>query len=214
MRFLTLAFLILFVGVSISVTAQEELSKEDKKRWTNKAKEYRKDPAALKKLTEDKVAYQQEALQSKSELANLESQLNQQREQLAMAQQQNAQLTSQLSAANQTISDLNNQIDQMASMPPASMPETSAPSGDNYNMGVLYRVQVGAYKAVPAKYDGLPDVTVEDVGNIKKVLLGNYRNYDEAVSRMRSLKSQGYKSPWVVAFRDGQRVSLKEARGY
>lgn len=218
MRIFTLLFTTLFVFVSISVSAQEELSKEDKKRWVAKAKEYKKDPAALKKLTEDKVAYQQEALQAQSEIASMQSQVTQGQDQLSLLQQQNVQLTNQLNDANQIISDLNNQVDQLSTLqsarPEPTMPEPVEPTQPDWNQGVVYRVQVGAYRRVPSKYDGMSDVYVETVDNLQKVLLGNYRNYDEAVSRMRSLKSQGYKNPWVVAYRDGSRTSLRDARGY
>jgi len=217
MRFLALLCTVTFVLASFAVQAQEELSKDEEKRWKQMAKDYKKDPAALKKLTEDKVAYQQEALQAKSEIARLQNQLSQQTDQLTMLQQQNNQLTTQLNDANQIISDLNNQVDQLQNMPPpepADRPQPNQPVEENFNQGVVFRVQVGAYRRVPAKYDGMPDLTVEAAGNLQKVLLGNYRNYDDAVARMRSLKSQGYKNPWVVGFRDGVRVSLREARGY
>ncbi len=91
-----LCLALLFAGTS----AFAQLSKQEKKEWKKKAKEYAKNPANLKQFTEEKqsaenqvstlnkkITEMQGAMSSKdARIAELEDQLSQLRGQLAQAQ--------------------------------------------------------------------------------------------------------------------------------
>jgi multidrug efflux pump subunit AcrA (membrane-fusion protein) len=208
----------LFVVMTLALVAPpsfgQQLSKDEKKEWKKKAKEYRKNPAQLKQLTEERDQYKMEAQQAMAQLNTMQANQQQFQAQLAQVQQENKQLKQQLMTAEQTINQL-----QQANMPPQPSdpgPVNPAPPEEDYSRGVVYRVQVGAYSIgkIPGKVQNIPDMRVEDAGNIQKVVIGNYRDFNDAKARQSELKRQGFSSAWIVAYKNDMRVSLKEARGY
>jgi len=208
----------LFVVMALALAAPpsfgQNLTKDEQKEWKKKAKDYRKNPAQLKQLTEERDQYKMEAQQATAQLNTMQANQQQFQAQLSQAQQENQQLKQQLMAAQQTINQL-----QQTTMPPEPTPTVPSgpdPSMEDYSMGVVYRVQVGAYSygKIPGKVQSIPDMRVEDAGNIQKVVIGNYRDFNEAKARQSELKRQGFSSAWIVAYKDDVRVSLKEARGY
>jgi hypothetical protein len=45
---------------------------------------------------------------------------------------------------------------------------------------------------------------------MQKVTLGNFRDYWEADKFKKYLRDMGVKDAWIVPFKDGQRVDIKE----
>lgn len=79
--------------------------------------------------------------------------------------------------------------------------------------GVIYRVQVGAYKRKLSKqiFSGLPDlVTVTSENGVTKYLTGTFTDYNEAAKHKVDLLVKGYQGAFVVAFKDGKRANLNE----
>ncbi len=72
---------------------------------------------------------------------------------------------------------------------------------------VVYRIQLGAYGEDPgkAKYKGLPDVSIVKEGSFYKVLVGSFKNKEDAVKRRAELQAQGFNG-FVVAYQNGARV--------
>jgi N-acetylmuramoyl-L-alanine amidase len=91
------------------------------------------------------------------------------------------------------------------SNPAAPNPSTTA--------GVVFRVQVGAFTKgkIPQNIQNMPDMMLEDAGRIQKVLVGNYWNIADARVRVAEVKRQGAPDAFIVAFRDGMRISVEEA---
>jgi len=79
----------------------------------------------------------------------------------------------------------------------------------------VYRVQVGAFKnkidanKLYPKMSSLVYATGED--GITRYYSGNYDNYDDAEAYRKVLVTNGYKSSFVVAYEEHERVTLKEA---
>lgn len=87
--------------------------------------------------------------------------------------------------------------------------------------GVFYKIQIGAYK------DKIPDSAnklikkislirnvenyVDDNG-VKIFTTGNLRLYNEAVTMQNQVKQEGIKNAIIVAYHDGKRITLTEAR--
>lgn len=80
---------------------------------------------------------------------------------------------------------------------------------------VYFRVQIAtsSNKVEPVSYNfrGLNDVIVEKVGKYYKYYLGNFVTFAEAQEKKEQAKSKGYDSAFLVAFKNGQKVSLSEA---
>jgi hypothetical protein len=78
--------------------------------------------------------------------------------------------------------------------------------------GVVYRVQVGAYKRKISKqiYTGVDDLfTVTGNDGITRYLTGNFKDYNEAAKRKVDMLVKGYEGAFIVAYKDGQRVTLE-----
>jgi len=83
--------------------------------------------------------------------------------------------------------------------------------------GVYFRVQVGAIlkpyfaRVVYAEYDILRDVKCEYIDSWHKFTLGSFNTYQEATAyKTRILTETPTKSAFIVAYRDGNRVPLRE----
>lgn len=79
--------------------------------------------------------------------------------------------------------------------------------------GVVYRVQVGAYRRPLSKqvFAGLPDVvSVTSENNVTKYMTGTFTDYNEAAKHKVDMVVKGYQGAFVVAFKNGQRVRLNE----
>jgi flagellar biosynthesis GTPase FlhF len=210
MRFLTLLFILALVFSGGQSYAQE-LSKDEVKAIKSELKQYRKDPAAFQQLKDEHRLYRKQSEDFERQLNALRSNQGMESDQLTRKQQEVAELNNQLMSAQATIQRLE---DELARRPESTTmpPSTAKP---NYMTGLVFRVQIGAYrkKAVPGQAQTSDQMTVESGDDMQKILIGNFRNYDEAKELGDYFKQIGLKDAWVVPYRDGQRITLKEALG-
>lgn len=209
-----LASFFLFTSCSSSKSAQGaagqtqdlELSKEEEKEWKDKARQYVKNPDALKALTESRELYQAEADRFEAQANELQAQINQYQNRIAQLEEENMQLTNNMMTAQQTIQQLTEENEELASRGPAEPMEEDM-------SGTLFRVQVGAFKKnrVPEALDTGENMDLEEDEGMQKVVVGKFRNFEEAKQLMNYLQNMGVKGAWVVSYIDGQRVPLKEA---
>ncbi len=75
--------------------------------------------------------------------------------------------------------------------------------------GVIFRVQVGAYRKIDLSRfkDNNRNFGVLQDGDILKYELGSFNNPKEAYAFKKYLMKIGVPSPWVVAYKDGQRMT-------
>ena len=73
--------------------------------------------------------------------------------------------------------------------------------------GMTYLVQIGTFAADPdkSKYSALGKVTVEKVGAVYKVLIGDFNTKEEAFKKRDELTTKGYNG-FVVTYQNGQRA--------
>ena len=79
--------------------------------------------------------------------------------------------------------------------------------------GVIYKVQIGSFKNKElAKYLGNdPNFTGDiDPDGSRKYTLSYFNEYWEANKFKKSLRDMGLSDAWVVAYKNGQRVDIKE----
>ena len=195
--FFLLGGLILMTG---NLHAQE-LSKENKKKYQNLAKQYKKNPASLKKLTDEHRKF-------KKENALLVNEINQLRSQAGNSDQQFDQLRNDLEMANQRLMEANARIDELSSQP------APAPKED-YMSGVVFRVQLGAYKdrQIAERLEPGENMAMEDSDDLQKIVVGQFRDYEKASRLKKNLIAMGLDDAWIVSYRDGMRISIDEALG-
>jgi hypothetical protein len=89
------------------------------------------------------------------------------------------------------------------------------PVGVKAPTGLVYRVQVGAFaKPIPeALFKEFSPVTGEKLDNgITRYLAGYFGNRQKVLDAQQDIRALGYKDAFVVAYCDGKRISMAEAR--
>lgn len=192
------------VALSLVFTVNaQELSKEEKKEWAGKLKAMT--PENFKLLVENKDKY-------KSESENLQSEVSQ-------LQADNDQLESEISdykAAASKAEEKAKQMEQTASQP-AAAPATGGGDYASYEQptskGVLFKVQVGAFKNfdITKYFDRHQNFSGEvDADGTMKYTLGVFSEYWEADKFKKYMREMGVKGAWIVSYKDGKRVNIKD----
>ena len=77
---------------------------------------------------------------------------------------------------------------------------------------VIFRVQLGAFKTKPTtdKYNEIPQLIVTRAGEFYRYMSGSFDNFEEAASHKVKMVAAGYKGAFIVAYKGGKRVALKE----
>ncbi|MCO6477453.1 MAG: hypothetical protein J5I94_12560 [Phaeodactylibacter sp.] len=191
----------LFLAVAPYQVQAQDLTKDEKKYWKDQAKEYKRNPAALKELVEEAEQARKQKREMELKLTQLEADRISNENQINQMQQEISDLNSRLIAAQNAIQQLN---EEKAAM---------APRGPDMS-GLVFRVQIGAYGKtnIPANLDQENDnMDLETEGGLQKILIGHYRSYQDADQLKTHMQKIGVKDAWVVPYRDGVRITLAEA---
>jgi small-conductance mechanosensitive channel len=200
MRILFLTALLLLAFGTTAIVQAQELSKEEKKEWKKKAKEYKRNPAALKSLAESVDRYKSEANEYAAQINEMEADKANRRSRLAQIERENTELQDKLAAAL-------NELDQLRRSPPAQ------PQMDQPMRGLVFRVQLGAYEKLnlPATLDGEDDnMDLEMVDGLQKIIIGKYPDVESADALRDYMRKLGIPDAWVVAYQDGVRISVED----
>jgi len=85
----------------------------------------------------------------------------------------------------------------------------------NGEKGVVFKIQISAstkkMDLVPSNFNGLNMISMEDDGKIIKYFYGNTNKYAEANKLLNEAKEKGYTSAFIVAYKNGQKLSIQEA---
>lgn len=180
-----------------TLTAQRELSKQEKKEWKKTAKEYAKNPDALAQLTKEKQELQRINNSMESDMNLLKTQVNAKDNRIASLERQIEDLNYELEAAR-------NAEPAQPAFTPSDMP------GEMIPMGTIFRVQIGAFEKdknkIPGALDTGKDLGLEDKGGMQKIVLGQFTNKEDADKLRNHLRKIGLKDAWVVKYQDGARV--------
>lgn len=81
--------------------------------------------------------------------------------------------------------------------------------------GIIFKVQLSAslkkVELVPKNFKGLKNITVSQTNELYKYMYGETSNYEEGKKLLQEAKSKGYKTAYLIAFKDGKSISVKEA---
>ena len=190
--------LLLLIGATIVLAGP--LNAQSKAQWKIERKEWKKrlkmtDPLAFKKLVEDRDALQKEVVSKNDLIISAETQLKQ-------LMEESDKMRSNLEVAT------------------APAPNTEDASKLNFQKryhsvenGVVFKVQVGAFRNKNlAKYlDNNPNFSGDtDEDGSRKYTLGYFVDYWEADNFKLYLREMGVKDAWLVSYRDGKRVPIKD----
>jgi hypothetical protein len=175
-----------------------QLSKQEKKEWKKKAKEFSKNPANLKQLTEEKQAAETQLASVNQKLTQLQASVSDKDARVAELEDQLSQTRTQLTSTRAEL---------------AQLKETPVVNPMDFSQGVVFKVQIGAFKNKDlAKYfENNPNFGGEvKEGEPQKVTIGIFRDYWEADTFKKYMREMGVKDAWIVPYRDGQRVEIKD----
>ncbi|GHN00055.1 hypothetical protein WSM22_15440 [Cytophagales bacterium WSM2-2] len=192
-----LCLALIFSGMQVFA----QLSKAEKKEWKKKAKEYSKNPAELKTLIEAKQAAENDASTLKNQIGALNGQISDKTAKIA-------DLEDQLSKMRGDLTSTKAELAQLKENPPAPV---IAPT--DYSKGVIFKVQIGAfkYKDLSKYFENNPNFGGEatEKGE-QRFTIGIFRDYWDADKFKKYLREMGVKDAWIVPFKDGQRVEIKD----
>jgi hypothetical protein len=197
-RVLFLCLALIFSGIQVFA----QLSKKEKKEWKKKAKQYAKDPATLKSLTEEKQVSDNTVGTQKAEISKLQSSMSEKDVKITELEDQISRMRSELTAAKTEIAQLK-----------AAPAPTVVANPMDFSQGVVFKVQVGAFKNKDlAKYfDNNPNFGGEAKdGDPQRITIGIFRDYWEADIFKKYMRDMGVKDAWIVPYKDGQRVEIKD----
>lgn len=95
-------------------------------------------------------------------------------------------------------------------------PEVKKPEPKTETAGVSFKVQIAAASKkidpIPSNFKGLKNISVtSDNGTLYKYMYGETSDYETAKRNLEEAKAKGYPSAYLVAFRDGKKISVQEA---
>ena len=194
--------LVLFFCLALIFSTSQtfaQLSKKEKKEWKKKAKEFAKNPVNLKQLTEDKEAAEGQVSSLNDKLAQLQSGMSNKDARIAELEDQLSQARAQATSARAEL---------------AQLKANPVKNEMDFSQGVVFKVQIGAFKNKDLQkyFDNNPNLGGEvKEGEPQRITIGIFRDYWEAHQFKKYMREMGVKDAWIVPYRDGQRVEIKDA---
>ncbi len=79
---------------------------------------------------------------------------------------------------------------------------------------VIFKIQISAsskkIENSPDNFNGLDNISFEASGNLNKYFFGETYDYEIAKQNLAKAKEKGYKSAYIVAFKNGKKVNVKD----
>ena len=200
--FTTLLTLVMLLAVG-QLHAQKKSKKSNKdelKHWKNEVKKYKKNPLALKALTEDYKQFKTENIELQDKVNSFESERSNDIKKIAQLEREISNLNNSLMAAEENARQM------------ALKQEDLADKG--FMAGTVFRVQIGAYAetSIPGDLDGAEDeLELEEEDGLQKILVGQFREIGKAEELQEYMKTIGVSDAWIVPYRDGIRITMEEA---
>ncbi len=194
MRKIQLLLIIMLSFVFLTDARAQKKSKEDKaaeKEWKKKLKDM--EPAQLRSLIEEKEALVKDKSDLNSRVVELETQLS---DRTAEVDKVKTQLQESDKKATEAMA--------------AAKSDVGAPLNSK---GVVFKVQVGAFKNkdLTKYFQNSKNFSGDvDADGTKKYTLGFFGDYWEAENFKKYLREMGVKDAWIVAYKNGGRVELKD----
>jgi len=193
-KVVVLCLALIFSGMQVFA----QLSKQEKKEWKKKAKQYAKNPSTLKTLTDDKQVADTDNSSLKGQVGTLNSQISQKNSRIA-------ELEDRITKMRGEMLSYKSELEQLKAAPAANSMD--------FSKGVVFKVQIGAFKNkdLSKYFDNNPNFGGEatDKGE-QKFTIGIFRDYWEADKFKKYMREMGVKDAWIVPYKDGERVDIKD----
>ena len=93
--------------------------------------------------------------------------------------------------------------------------DTIQPKKVDDNSKPIFKVQLSAsikrVELIPRNFKGLRNISMVYEDRVYKYMYGETSDYDEAKQQLQEAKSKGYDTAFLIAFRNGEKISMQEA---
>lgn len=189
-KLIALAFLLVFSS-TLAPVAYAQLSRSERKAWKKEMR--RMTPEQFKQLIEEKAYLRHLLKLQEDENSDLKTFVSKQEQEINFFKSRMEGLRLQLKSREAQLGLVTE-------------------DGEQWDSGVLFKVQIGALR--PSDFSGKRDKTyhleVEDGGSYMQYVVGNFRSYYEADALKKQMRKIGMTKAWIVPYKDGKRVPLKE----
>ncbi len=185
--------------VSIVNVATAQLTKKETKEWKKKLK--KTSPEQFKRMYDENSSLKSEVSSVQGQLSSLQSSMGEKDANIAELTDQNRRMEAQVNAAKKAIAKAKQETEGQSS--------GSAVSQD----GVVFKVQIGAFrnKDLSKYFENNENFGGEtDADGVQKITLGIFRDYWEADTFKKYLREMGVNDAWIVPYKDGTRVAMKD----
>lgn len=186
-------FVILLTFIGGSVFGQE-MTKEEIKEWKKKQKAM--DPLKYKEVSLEYGKLQAEKSKFNRESKKLKDKIQEQGE---ILESRNTQI--------EALQKRNNELrDQCGDM------NVSAQGGEDYTVGVVYTVQIGAFSSkIYTQFQDTPGkFKVEEVDGVYKYTVAYFRDYKEATIFKEYIRDMGIKDAWIAVYNNNVRAHIND----
>jgi hypothetical protein len=183
-------------------------SKQMAKQWKAKAKLYMKNPLALK-AKED--AYQRQIEEITKKNAECEKSKNEAEASLERLESSVRRRESSLDSLGRLVANYKSEIERTRAAYEAQKNATQR----DVTPGVIFRLQIGAFQKFDInKYlsETGESFSGENADQLNKYMMGKFRDYKMAENFRDDVRRMGLRDAWIVAYRDGVRIDIKEAK--
>ncbi len=192
-------FVALSLCLAFTFEASAQMSKKELKEWKKRIKKLQ--PEQYKQLLDENKSLKGQVTSLRTELNNVDDRIAEKDEQILSYQSQVSDLRNELSRA------------QAAAQAQAQNVSSSGSGGNiDESRGVVFKVQIGAFtqKDLSKYLDNARNFSGEEENGVRKYTLGVFRDYWDADTFKKYLREMGVKDAWIVSYRDGQRVPIKD----
>jgi len=199
MKNLVLILAIIFCVSAVNV-ATAQLTKKEKKEWKKKLK--KTSPEQFKRMYDENASLKSEVSSIQGQLSSVQASMGEKDAKIAELTEQNRKMEAQVNAAKKAIAKAKSEA--------SAQPATGPVIGED---GVVFKVQIGAFRNKDlSKYfennENFGGETDED--GVQKITLGKFRDYWEADTFKKYLREMGVNDAWIVPYKDGTRVAMKD----
>ncbi|MBK6265895.1 Ezrin/radixin/moesin family protein [Marivirga sp. S37H4] len=194
-----ISLVIFAIFFAFALPSYSQMSKKERKEWKKRAKELKNNPEELKALEEENESLKSSVASLNSQLENVKAQLADKNAQISAAQAEAQEAKAMAQAATERAQEMSNQ--------PQKNPEALDESG------TWFKVQVGAFENIDMSeyFKNNPNFSGETTEEgFQRITLGRFRDYWEADKFKKVLRKMGVKEAWIVPYKEGTRVPLKE----
>lgn len=176
-----------------SKSSDSKNEKKEIKQWKKKLKET--DPLKFRDMTQELNTLRGQASGLKAEISKLE--------------QEKEGFDAQLKEKDNTIADLKAENEKLKKQ----LDNNVSRSGDDYTRGIVYKVQIGAFKNRDlSKFQDKGNFWMEDQDGLKKYTIAYFRDYGEADQFKKYMRAMGVKDAWIVAYDNNVRKDIKDVQ--